>query len=246
MRPQLSSHHPRFSSLSRLLVCGSFVGLAGFSGLPGCGMSSGVFVAESDAPDDDADAMPSPKPMDAGSSDQAGSNGDGTTGRPSREPTVRLPCGTGPGCDPSDLGGETCETLGLGKGTLLCNTSTCTFETQLCNGLGELPPCGSGPGCDTTNLAGATCESLGMPAGVLSCDPVTCAYDTSGCIAMAGLLAGGLFGGGLPTTDADGGVPTFGGTAAGGLFGGTAAGGLFGGTAGGGLFGAAAADDETP
>lgn len=241
MRPQLSSHHPRSFSLSRLLVCGSFVGLAG---LAGCGMSSGVFVAESDAPDDDADAAPSAKPMDGGTSASSGSNGGGTTGRPTREPTVRLSCGTGPGCDPSDLGGETCETLGLGKGTLLCNTSTCTFETQLCDGLGELPPCGSGPGCDTTNLAGASCESLGMPAGVLSCDPVTCAYDTSGCIAMAGLLAGGLFGGGVPATDADGGVATFGA----GLFGGTAAGGLFGGTgtAGGGLFGAAAADDATP
>jgi len=244
MRPQLTLHPPRPFSLSRLLACAVLsCGLG--CGLAGCGMSSGVFVAESDAPDD-GDTMPSPKPMDGGTSnDEGGSNG--SSGRPDRQPVVRLPCGTGTGCDPSDLGGETCETLGLGKGTLLCNTSTCTFETQLCNGLGELPPCGTGPGCDTTNLGGATCESLGMPTGVLACDPVTCAYDTAGCIAMTGLLAGGLFGGGTTTTDADGGVAFFGG----GLFGGTAAGGLFG--AGGGTFGgvpgvpgAAAADEAAP
>lgn len=241
MRPQLTSYSPRPFPSSLLLACGFLSGLSGLSALPGCGMSSGVFVAESDAPDD-SDSMPAPKPMDGGTTDEGGSNG--ASGRPNHSRMVSLPCGTGPGCDPSDLGGESCETLGLGKGTLLCNTSTCTYETMLCQGLGELAPCGTGPGCDTSNLGGATCESLGMPTGVLACDPVTCAYDTAGCIAMAGLLAGGLFGA-TGATDADGGTAVFGA----GLFGGTAAGGLFGaGTFGGtpGVPGAAAADEEAP
>ena len=243
MRPTLSENplssllHPSFVCGLLLLACSS-----------GCGMSSGLFVAESDAPDDGADDAPGGKPKDAGirEGDAGGDAGTGSVGSGSGsagDPVRRLPCGTGPGCDPSDLGGESCQTLGLGQGTLLCNTSTCTFETQLCQGLGELPPCGSGPGCDTTKLGGATCESLGMPAGVLSCDPVTCAYDTSGCIAAApGLLGGGLLGGGLfggaTATDEDGGTaPFFGG--GGGLFG-TAGGGL------GGIPGAAAEPTRTP
>jgi hypothetical protein len=231
MRPQLYSN--TLSSFLFVLTCGVLA-----CAPAGCGMSSSLFVAESDAPDA-LDVSNGRTPQDGGAGkdeDPDGGDKGGVGTGSGRDPVRQLPCGTGPGCDPSDLGGETCHTLGLGAGTLLCNTSTCTFETQLCQGLGELPPCGSGPGCDTTKLGGATCESLGMPAGVLTCDPVTCAYDTSGCIATTpGLLAGGLFGTGT-TTDEDGGVAQFGG----GLFGTAGGGGLFG-TAGGGggLFGTA-------
>jgi hypothetical protein len=116
------------------------------------------------------------------------------------EPDTKVapPCGTGPGCDPSDFGGETCESLGLGDGRLLCDPTTCTIIVALCDGLGTDtpslgPPCGTGPGCDPSDLGDETCSSLGMGTGVLACDPVTCLFDTSMCSGGGG---GGGTGGG--------------------------------------------------
>lgn len=100
-------------------------------------------------------------------------------------------CGDGtinPGeqCEPTDLGGASCSSLGFEPGTLTCAPG-CTFDTSACP---QYPPpgsCGNGtiePGesCDGANLGGATCASQGYPlAGPLSCT-AWCAYDTSGCV----------------------------------------------------------------
>lgn len=219
----------------------------------GCGVTSPLFIAESDQGLDDT-KMGGGGRTDASSRSMDGgaNSGTGQATGPRRAP----PCGTGSGCDPSDLGGESCDSLGLGSGQLLCDSTSCTFAVGLCKGLGKLPPCGSGVGCDPTNFGTITCETLGLAAGELACNAAACTLDTSGCGpgagtgGLAGLAGGlaGLFG----ATDADGGTTgggLFGGTAGGGLFGGTAGGGLFGGTPGG-FFGAGAnesgANSQTP
>jgi len=213
----------------------------------GCGVTSPLFIAESDQPPDNT-------MMGRGSaahSDASATRGmDGGTGSDSVKvqqhgPRRPPPCGTGSGCDPTDLGGESCNSLGLGSGQLLCDSTSCTFAVGLCTGLGKLPPCGSGVGCDPTNFGTTTCETLGLTAGKLACNAAACTLDTSGCgttTGTTGTIGGlaGLFG--ATGTDADGGTTggLFGGTAGGGFFGGTAGGGLFGGTAGGGFFGGTA------
>ncbi len=87
----------------------------------------------------------------------------------------------GEDCDGDDLGGATCESLGLGEGELGC-TDSCTFDTSDCeiqavcgNGILE-----QGEDCDGDDLGGATCESLGLGAGELGCTD-TCTFDTSDC-----------------------------------------------------------------
>ena len=205
----------------------------------GCGVTSPLFIAESDQPPDD-NTMGRGNSTDASARGMDGGAGSGKVqpAGPRRAP----PCGTGSGCDPTDLGGESCNSLGLGSGQLLCDSTSCTFAVGLCTGLGKLPPCGSGVGCDPNNFGTTTCETLGLTAGELACNAAACTLDTSGCgTGMVGTIGGlnGLFG---ATGDADGGTTggLFGGTAGGGFFGGTAGGGFFGGTAGGGFFGAGA------
>lgn len=85
-------------------------------------------------------------------------------------------------CDGSDLGGESCTSLGFVAGTLGC-TGGCALDTSAC-ATGSL--CGNGTvdapeQCDSTDLAGATCASLGYTlGGTLGCT-AGCGYDTSGC-----------------------------------------------------------------
>jgi hypothetical protein len=81
-------------------------------------------------------------------------------------------------CDGGDLAGQSCRSLGLGRGTLWCNAA-CGFET------GDCRSCGDGrvhPGevCDGTRLQGQSCVSLGYSGGTLRCDG-DCNFDASGC-----------------------------------------------------------------
>lgn len=201
-------------SLAALLGC--------LFALAGCGVTSPLFVAESDAP-----YLPDATVIEF----------DGSSGPPPGY--TGLPCGTGRGCNSTNLGGETCASLGAGAGPLSCEPSSCTFDLSRCTGFPTRPPCGTGPGCNPRDLGGQTCESLGLPAGSIACDPVTCTVDTSMCV---GTLVG-VFGGGMADDDAgvDGQQPIFGGGATPGgggtgLFGGGTPGGggtgIFGGTTG--------------
>jgi hypothetical protein len=96
--------------------------------------------------------------------------GDGVINRPSEA------------CDRADLAGASCESLGLGPGTLACS-ATCTLDTTHC---AAPPRCGDGvrnqPGevCDGTDLGGATCQSVGFLGGTLACQS-DCRFDASGC-----------------------------------------------------------------
>lgn len=198
----------------------------------GCGVSSSLFTPEADAAVADAGQATGGR-HDGGhpGSRDAGMDAD-------MEPTELAPppCGSGVGCDPTNLGGESCHSLGLGNGTLLCDPSTCTFEVSLCNAVRGRVPCGSGPNCDPTNLGEEDCETLGMGPGTLTCDPVSCTYDTSLCTeppagtggtgegGAGGLFGAGFFGGGTGGTGGTGGLGGLGGL---GGFGGL--GGLFGG-----------------
>jgi hypothetical protein len=47
------------------------------------------------------------------------------------------PCGNGGMCNPSNLGGETCQGLGMGEGILACDAVTCTYDTSMCEGTGS-------------------------------------------------------------------------------------------------------------
>ncbi|HJQ85070.1 MAG TPA: hypothetical protein VKA21_13385, partial [Candidatus Binatia bacterium] len=97
--------------------------------------------------------------------------------------TCRDTCGTVPGvqagedCDGADLDGQTCASLGFGKGKLAC-ASDCRFDTTQCTedvcGDGRVGPTEA---CDPGGIDGAppafgetTCESLGHPGGgTLAC-----------------------------------------------------------------------------
>lgn len=93
--------------------------------------------------------------------------------------TINLPTEA---CDGSDLGGQTCEALGLGPGDLACSGS-CTFDTSGCS---APPTCGDGvinqafEVCDGDDLGGATCQDVGFLGGDLACGD-DCSFDASGC-----------------------------------------------------------------
>jgi|GEM_PF-890325 len=90
----------------------------------------------------------------------------------------------GEACDGGALGGQTCEGLGLGAGTLACSAQ-CTFDTSGCS---APPVCGDGirnqdfEVCDGGDLGGATCTGLGFSTGTLACQPDCLLFDTSGCV----------------------------------------------------------------
>ncbi len=86
-------------------------------------------------------------------------------------------------CDGEDLGGETCESLGLETGTLRCREDCSGFDASGCTGSAA---CGNniaeeGELCDGTDLRGQTCESLGLEAGTLRCRADCSGFDTSDC-----------------------------------------------------------------
>lgn len=186
--------------------------------LAGCNSSSPlVWSAADDLDEDNGDdedvhveeEPPPPPPPPPPPHDSGVIVGSMDSGIIVAEPEEKAPpCGTGPGCDPTNLGGETCESLGAGSGRLLCDSTTCLFELGLCDGLpGDASvgrPCGTGPGCNTDDLGGESCTSLGMQSGVLACDPETCQFDTSLC--GPGGPTGGLGGGNNNGGDSGGGL----------------------------------------
>ncbi|MEK6940704.1 MAG: LamG domain-containing protein [Nanoarchaeota archaeon] len=110
-------------------------------------------------------------------------------------------------CDGTDLGEETCESLGFTGGRISC-LETCQYDTGGCT-IGIDPfVCGDGiinqdiEECDGTDLGGQTCESLGFEAGTLGCTE-SCFYDTSRCEEATNLIAYWSFdeGTGVITTD---------------------------------------------
>jgi hypothetical protein len=217
--------------------------------LAACNATSPLVWSAADQEDDDnssEETPPSePDPMDAGAPPPPPPPMQMDGGVVIAEPK-RPPCGTGPGCDPTNYGGETCETLGAGEGRLLCDPTTCLFEVGLCTGLPDDAsvgrPCGTGPGCNVRDLGGETCGSLNMGSGFLSCDRETCQLDTSMCSANGGFGgAGSVFGGNNFGGGANDGGTFFGG---GNFFGGGDndggtffGGGFFGGGNDGGFFG---------
>ena len=98
-------------------------------------------------------------------------------------------------CDASDLGGKSCQTLGLKQGTLKC-LSSCKFDATGCSDP-EPKYCGdtvvdkpNTPGfneeCDKTSLDGKTCQSLGYASGALSCKG-DCTFNTALCVPTSGI-----------------------------------------------------------
>ncbi len=110
-------------------------------------------------------------------------------------------------CDGGDLGGATCESLGLGTGTLLCNTN-CRLQDSGCS---NPAVCGDGliqggEACDGVNLGARTCASLGFAGGTLACTD-QCELDTAGCQAAA-VCGDGTMGAGEDCDGADLGAQT--------------------------------------
>src|SRR5262245_53190238 len=83
-------------------------------------------------------------------------------------------CGDGtidPGedCEPTDLAGASCTSLGFRPGTLACAPG-CTFDTGGCPPYPPPGSCGNGTieggeSCDLSDLGGATCTGMGYPLG---------------------------------------------------------------------------------
>jgi hypothetical protein len=81
-------------------------------------------------------------------------------------------------CDGGDLAGQSCRSLGLGRGTLRCSPG-CSFDTRDCR------LCGDGrvhanEACDGTRLQGQSCVSLGYSGGALGCHG-DCSFDVGSC-----------------------------------------------------------------
>lgn len=94
---------------------------------------------------------------------------------------------SGEACDGLDLGGRTCESNGLGAGTLAC-AADCRLDTSGC----AAPPiCGDGlrnqpfEVCDGGDLAGESCESRGFASGMLQCAADCASFDVGACVATA-------------------------------------------------------------
>jgi hypothetical protein len=93
--------------------------------------------------------------------------------------------GAGEACDGTNLGQETCTTLGAGftGGALACRSDCSAYDTSGCTG-GSL--CGNGvvegsEVCDGTNLDGETCVSQGFDGGALACAAGCQTFVTTGC-----------------------------------------------------------------
>ncbi len=90
-------------------------------------------------------------------------------------------------CEPGDLHGETCETLGYYAGELACSEDCQSFDETGCVG-----SCGDGivqeaegERCDGSDLAGETCQTQGFYEGELVCGS-DCMPDVSTCSLKCG------------------------------------------------------------
>ncbi len=88
---------------------------------------------------------------------------------------------SGEECEGSDLGGQTCVSIGMGfdSGTLSCHTDICSFDTSGCGICGDGIINGNEQ-CDGSNLGGASCSSLGYSGGTLQCTS-SCTFNTNNC-----------------------------------------------------------------
>jgi hypothetical protein len=186
----------------------------------GCGMRTSI-QAEADTVDDE-DPMP-----------EAGT------------PPLR-PCGYGLPCDPTDIGGRTCESLGLARGVVSCDPDTCNLDISGCGGgaidAGNPNPVGTGTPGTPGLFGGAGAPAPGTP-GLFGG-----ASDGGAFFGGGGATDGGFFGGTFGGGANDGGGffgGNFGGGAndGGGFFGGNFGGGA---SDGGGFFGGNFGGDNEP
>jgi hypothetical protein len=106
------------------------------------------------------------------------------------------PCGYGMPCNPKDLGGRTCESLGLKGGDLSCDPNTCNLVLTKC----ETGSSSSGTGGANGSTGSPT--DMGVPGGTVP--------GLFGTAAGSG-GAPALFGAGFFGPTPDGGVAFFGG-----------------------------------
>ncbi|MCA9557168.1 MAG: hypothetical protein KC583_01280 [Myxococcales bacterium] len=119
-----------------------------------------------------------------------GGDVDGGAGEP--DAAMLASCGNGvkdPGeaCEGTDVGGLTCDALGLGEGVPTCAPGCARLDTSGCSGAPP-PPAGCGNGtidegevCDGQNLGNASCDTLGLDPGTLRCAADCRRFDPSGC-----------------------------------------------------------------
>ena len=79
---------------------------------------------------------------------------------PASTPMSRAQCGDGTvtapteQCDGQNLNGASCGSLGMGMGTLLCNNTTCMYDTIMCRTVVTPPQGGSSGGAGTSGGGG--------------------------------------------------------------------------------------------
>ncbi|MCW5890223.1 MAG: hypothetical protein KIT14_06685 [bacterium] len=80
-------------------------------------------------------------------------------------------------CDGSDLGGQTCASLGYARGKLRC--VECHLDTRNCTFCGNDEK-GDDEECDGSDFGDTTCGALGFTGGTLACSE-KCRISTAGC-----------------------------------------------------------------
>lgn len=90
-------------------------------------------------------------------------------------------------CDGTELGGETCASLGFAKGKLRC--VECHRDTRNCTFCGNDEK-GDDEECDGPDFGDTTCSALGFTGGSLACND-KCLLSTAGCDATFHVPGGG-------------------------------------------------------
>jgi len=137
------------------------------------------------AVDSDGGSSSSSGEVMSGSTTSTSSGSEGTTEESGGR--TRPVCGDGTvevpeECEPRDVGGGDCRSLGFHGGALVCDPDACVFDTSLCFS----DECGDGVVgetelCEPGELQGETCQTLGYDGGALGCDPETCQLDDASC-----------------------------------------------------------------